>query len=132
MAYLYIEVNQIENASAILYNLLNENSEEEDFLIQSLYLSMKLNDVDEKLRSEVMTKICQLKPNNHLYKMWKLKWEIKHEMNQLTLQEITEKTLNFLKSKILKKESPSFFSYIFNNKYSIFLNMVSSLFLFTG
>eukprot|EP01080_Neovahlkampfia_damariscottae_P004229 gene4229-7566_t len=134
MSYFYIETNQIKNACAILYNLLNDEQEEEDKILHSLFLSMKLNNENKELKQKVMIKLCELKPNNHLYKLWKMKWEIKNEIVSINSKdEIIENTLNFLKERILEKESNhSFISFLFNNKYSIFLNILSSLFFITG
>ena len=150
MSHFYIETNQIENACAILYNLLKQDEksieidntiEMDNIIVYSLFLSMKLNN-DDKLKEEVMIKVCELKPNNHLYKLWKSKWEINNEIisSSFSKEEIIEKTLNFLKLKILEKESNLsssstsnyFFSFLFNNKYSIIINLFSSLIFITG
>lgn len=152
MAFLYIETEQFKHAGAILYNLLNE----EDPNLHSLYLSMKLiSKVATKskeismfsklgsyfydsqketskedlyhLRTEVMKCLCSLKPNNHLYKVWSLHWEILH--NELTpilkKEECVEKVMLFLKYDILDGDTKTY-------KYDLIINTIFSIITITG
>lgn len=138
MAYFYIEKGRLNDAACILYNNLNES----DHNTHTIYLSMrlltkimdlpkkeqgffekwffkqpKLNENLKEIREKVMPSLCNLKPNNHLYKLWALHWKWLNEENHkfLTQEECVKITKSFLKNMIDENnESGIEWSSIFN------------------
>lgn len=121
LAYFYIEKGKLNDAACILYHNLNESEHHTHGMYLSMRLLTKLMELPkeeqgyfeswffkepknhenlQEIREKVMPSLCNLKPNNHLFKLWSLHWKWLNEENHkfLTKDECLKITKSFLKN----------------------------------